>query len=438
MNKLITSALCMLLAFGSFAQNLKLPEDKATADEARRQFALSVDNMGIKEYRLAANSIKWLMTNAPGLYDGLYINGYKAYEELAKSAGGDEKDALLDSMFTCYKLKDDLYKLNTRELNNVAYRYYKYWKTNREKVMEGLAAYERAYAHDANKVINNNLVSYMDMIRRAKAYGNDIPDQKVLDAYFMISEVIDYKDNPNADHAKFDRYREAVTGLLIQTIGEDRLNCDFINTNLAPGLDQKEDLKLAKNVFKLLLNQQCGDSPYFMKAAAIIQKAEPTEGLAKVLAQRYAAEKNFEKAMEYYNMALEMSSDDTKKATLRLDMAKVFAGQGNKTEARTQALEAAKLDKSIAPDAYNLVGGLYMGSFNDCAKKQSQVDDRAIFMLAYDMYMRAGNREGMRNAEAQFPTKSDVFTANKEEGQAISVGCWIQRDTKIKARASDN
>ena len=93
MNKLITSILCMLLAFGSYAQNLKLPEDPALADEAKRQFALAVDNMGIKEYRAAANSINWLMKNAPGLYDGLYVNGYKAYEELAGKASGDEKSA---------------------------------------------------------------------------------------------------------------------------------------------------------------------------------------------------------------------------------------------------------------------------------------------------------------------------------------------------------
>ena len=438
MNKLLTSIMGMLLVFGSYAQNLKLPEDPELASEAKRQFALAVDNMGIKEYRAAANSINWLMTNAPGLYDGLYVNGYKAYEELSKSASGDEKKALLDSMVICYKLKEELYKLNTREKNNLAYRYYKYWKKDRSKIMEGLAAYESAYAHDANKVINNNLVSYMDMIRRAKAYGNDISDDKALEVYFQVNEVIDFKDNPNADHAKFDRYREAVSGLLLQTIGEDRLNCDFINENLAPGLDQKEDIKLAKKVFSLLLSRECSDSPYFMKAAAIIQKEEPTEGLAKVMAQRYAVAKDYDKAMEYYDMALELSADDSKRAELRLDIAKIFAGQGEKAKARNQAMEAAKLDSEVAKEAYAMVAGLYMGSFEDCAKQKSQVDDRAIFMLAYDMYQRAGDGAGMASAKAQFPTKSDVFTANKEEGQNISVGCWIQRSTKIKARASDN
>lgn len=427
-----------MVAIGSYAQDLKLPEDPELASEARRQFALAVDNIAIKEYRGAANSINWLMRNAPGLYDGLYVNGYKAYEELAKAASGDEKEALLDSMVICYGLKDELYQLNAREQNNLAYRYYKYWKKDKSKIMEGIKTYEKAYTFKPNQIINNNLVSYMDMLRRAKAYGNDISADMAIEVYFQINEVVDIKDDANADHAKFDRYREALTGLLIQTVGEDKLNCEFINENLAPGLDQKEDLKLAKKVFGLLLSRECGDSPYFMKAAGIIQKEEPTEGLAKVMAQRFVAAKDYDKAMEFYASALELSSDDDKKAQLQLDMSKIYAQQGDKAKARTAALEAAKLDNELSKEAYGFIAGLYMGSFNDCAKKQSQIDDRAIFMAAYDMYQRAGDSAGMNNAKAQFPTVSDVFTANKKEGDAIKVGCWIQVNTTIRTRPSDN
>lgn len=438
MNRLITILLCLIVAVSSYAQDLKLPDDPELASEARRRFALAVDNIGIKEYRDAANSINWLMKNAPGLYDGLYVNGYKAYEELAKGVSGADKEALLDSMVICYQLKDELYKLNTREQNNLAYRYYKYWKTDKSKIMAGMAAYERAFATDANKVINNNIVSYMDMIRRAKAYGNDISAEKAIEVYFQINEVVDFKDNANADHVKFDRYREALTGLLIQTVGEDKLTCEFINENLAPGLDQKEDLKLAKKVFGLLLSRECGNSPYFMKAATIIQNEEPTEGLAKVLAQRFAAAKDYDKAMELYQSAMELSTDNDKKAQLQFDMSRIYAQQGDKAAARKAALEAAKLDNELAKEAYTLVAGMYMNSFNDCSKKQSQIDDRAVFMAAYDMYQKAGDSAGMNNAKAQFPTVSDVFTANKKEGESVKVGCWIQVSTTIRTRPSDN
>lgn len=438
MNRLIMLFLCLLVGFGSYAQDLKLPDDKEKADEAKRRFALSVDNMAIKNYRGAANALHWLMTNAPGLYEGLYINGYKAYEELAEKASGDAQNALLDSMFVCYDLKAAEFELSPLEKNNKAYRYYKYWKSNKDKIMEGVAAYEDAYTVDANDIINNNLVSYMDMIRRANAYGNNIADDKIIDIYFQINEVMDQKEAAGEDKSKLDRYRETITSVLIQTIGEEKLNCDFINENLAPGLDQKEDLKLAKKVFGLLLSRQCGDSPYFMKAANIIQREEPTEGLAKVMAQRFAAAKEYDKALEYYNSALSISTDDQKRAQLNLDMSKIHIAQGDKAKARAAALEAAKLDNSLAKEAYSFVAGMYMGSFNDCSQKESQIEDRAVFMAAFDMYQRAGDTEGMNNAKAQFPTVSDVFTANKKEGDAITVGCWIQVKTTIRTRPSDN
>ena len=439
MKKLLNIALILFLAQTAIAQapDLKLPDDPELASEARRRFALSVDEMSIKNYRGAADALNWLMKNVPNLYDGQYINGYKAYEELAKSTSDETlKNTYLDSMFICYERKKELYGLTDRELNNKAYRYFKYWKTNRDRIEDGFAAYQEAYKKP-DAVINNNIVSYMDMCRRVSAYKKTLTDDDVLEIYFQINDLIDTKQANGEDEAKMDRYREAVTGILIQTIGEEKLNCDFINTNLAPGLDQGEDPKLAKKVFGLLLSQECSDSPYFEKAAMIIQKNEPTGGLAKVLAQRAYAKKNYDEATKWYKQAIEINEDPAAKGELQMDIAKLNLTKGDKATARTAALEAIKLNPLMDKEAYKFIGNLYMGSFNECARKQSQIDDRAVFMVAYDAFQKAGDRAGMAQAKAQFPTVSDVFTANKKEGDAVKVGCWIQVSTTIKTRPSE-
>lgn len=147
MKKLLNIALLLFFAQTTIAQaDLKLPSDEALASEAKKRFALSVDEMSIKNFRGAANAIHWLMTNVPDLYDGQYINGYKAYEELANATDDEAlKNVYLDSMFICYNKKKEVYGLTDREVNNKAYRYFKYWKTNRAKVAEGFAAYQEAY-----------------------------------------------------------------------------------------------------------------------------------------------------------------------------------------------------------------------------------------------------------------------------------------------------
>ena len=429
--------LCIAQVGMSQESQLKLPDDPVLAEEAKRRFALSVDAMSIDRYRQAANSLSWLMKNAPDLYDGLYINAYKAYENLAEAETDETKqNVLLDSMFIAFNLKEKYFGLSDLEVNNKAYRYYKYWKSNREKIGEALEAYHEAYKKP-EEVINNNIVSYMDVVRRYKAYGNSISNDQVLDVYGKVLDVIDRKEQQGEDSDKLDRYRAAVNGLLTQIIGDD-LNCDFINTNLAPPLNNNtNDLKLAKKIFGLLLNQGCTESTYFLKSAEIIQKLEPTEGMAKVIAQRAYSTKEYDKAVKFYQQAVSLSKDPEKKADLLLGLTSVYIAQGNKQEARKIAFQAAETHKSYEAQALTLIANMYMNSFNECAKQQSQIDDRAIYMAAYDLYQKAGNKEGMAQARAQFPTVSDVFTANKNEGDPIKVGCWINVSTTIKTRPTN-
>lgn len=438
MKKLILLILTVFVIQGAFAQapQLNLPSDPQLEAEAKRRFALSVDAMSADKFREAANALSWLMKNVPELYDGLYINSYKAYEELAEATSDEaKKNVLLDSMFIAFDLKAKYYELSDLEVNNKAYRYYKYWKSNKEKMTDAIAAYEAAYKNPA-EVINNNLVSYMDIIRRAKAYGIDIPNDKVFDVYTQVMETIDLKEQNGEDADRLEKYRTTVNSLLTMTMGDD-LNCDFINNNLAPKLNTDPNTKLAKKVFSLLLNQGCSESPYFLTAAEIIQKDEPTEGIAKVIAQRAFVNEEYDKAISFYNEAISLSKDPEKKADLLLDLTSVYIKMGNKAEARKTALQAAETNTASESQALTLVANMYMNSFDQCAKKVSQVEDRAIFMAAYDLYQKAGNSEGMAQAKAQFPTVSDVFTANKKEGESIRVGCWINVSTTIKARPTN-
>ena len=110
MKKLINIVLLLFIAQITIAQDLKLPDDPDLASEAKRRFALSVDEMSIKNYRGAADAISWLLKNAPDMYDGQYINGYKAYEELANATSDDaQKNTYLDSMFICFDKKRNLW-----------------------------------------------------------------------------------------------------------------------------------------------------------------------------------------------------------------------------------------------------------------------------------------------------------------------------------------
>ena len=78
-----------------------------------------------------------------------------------------------------------------------------------------------------------------------------------------------------------------------------------------------------------------------------------------------------------------------------------------------------------------------MSSFDDCKQEQSQVQDRAIFIAAYNEYRKAGNSAGMSAAKAQFPSIEDIFNEGKQEGESLTIGCWINVTVALERRPAN-
>ncbi|KYG71952.1 hypothetical protein [Roseivirga echinicomitans] len=434
MKKLIFCLLLGLFAFPGLAQNPEIiyPDDPKMAGKAKEKFAMSLDDMSLERYREAANSLAWLLKNAPDLYEGLYINSYKAYEGIAeKETDPAKKRVYLDSMFTVYKLKDERFPLSDTEINNVAYRYYKYHKDDADKYDEALKAFARAY-ENPDEVINNNLVAYMDIVRRSHIKKKNITEDQVLDIHSKITEIIEKRIAEGQDEPKFEQYKTIVDQALTSIID---VNCDFIQQKLYPQLKENPtNVKLAKRIFQLSLTAKCSDSKFFMEAVEVVHNAEPTAGLAGIIGRKKLISEQYPEAIKYLQEAVSLEQDKAKKAETTLSLAKAYALSGEKGKARNEAIKAAELDKSVTEGAYNLVATLYMGSFEDCKQNVSQVSDRAVFFAAYDAYKKAGNAKGMESAKAQFPTKTEVFEQNLEEGASIKVGCWINVTSTIRTR----
>ena len=437
MKKLIFCLTLVFSALPALAQNpdITYPDDPQLAEEAKRKFAMSLDDMALERYREAANSLAWLLKNAPDLYEGLYINSYKAYEAIAeKETDQTKKMVYLDSMFTVYKLKDERFPLSDTEINNVAFRYYKFHKDNAEKYDEALKAFARAF-EKPDEVINNNLVAYMDILKRSFIKNKNVSENEALDIHAKITEVIEDRIAKGKDVPKFEQYKTIIDQALTTIID---VNCDFIEQKLYPQLKENpSNVKLAKRIFQLSLTAKCSDSDFFMEAVEVVHNAEPTSGLAGIIGRRKLSSKEYPEAIKYLEEAISLEQDKAKKAETTLSLAKAYALSGEKVKARNEAIKAAELDQSVVEEAYNLIASMYMNSFDECKQNVSQVADRAIFFAAYDAYKKAGNTKGMESARAQFPTKTEIFELNLEEGASIKVGCWINVTSTIRTRPTE-
>jgi tetratricopeptide (TPR) repeat protein len=228
-------------------------------------------------------------------------------------------------------------------------------------------------------------------------------------------------------------YKDAVDGILI---GMVKVDCDFVKKNLAPKFKaHPDDLALAKKIFNFMLQGKCTDDPLWLESLEAIDKHNPEKdyGLKKTLAGRYLAAGDFAKAEPKYKEALEIATSPADKSETTVYLGMIESKKGNYSGARELYRQAASLDASNK-EAFEKIGDLYYNSFDNCAKKQSQAEDRLIYLAAYEMYQRAGNSALMSRAKAQFPSKEDIFLLNWVAGSSQKVGCWIGETVTLKTR----
>ena len=407
------------------------PDDKKTAEEKQ---VLYSDYMRSKNYEASVPHLKWLLDNAPSLNASIYINGAKIYTALEeKESDAARKKVLRDSVLLMYDLRIKYFPDEEPDVvNRKSYVAYKYLKDDRARYQELYDLFTRTYElNNPKDLLPNNLVAYMDVIRRYKKTGGDISDELILEKYEMVSQVIDEKKKIGKNVAFLEKSQENVDKLLAATITVD---CNFIQENLGPKLkEDPENTKLAKNILKLTFAGECWDVPIGLEAAQNVHGKEPEYGLAKFIGNKCKQNGDYDCATKYYEQAISLTDENIKKADIYIQLASINVKRGQKSAARSNALKAVANDPSKR-EAYKLIGDLYFGSYEDCRKGENKVHDRAVFIAAYEMYKKAGNNSAMANAKSQFPSQEELFLYNMEVGQSYTVGCWVNETITLQKR----
>ncbi len=435
-NQIMKLRLIAILLFvggiSAFGQgNWNWPDNEEMKAQAEEKNVLYNDARKQGNFADAAENLEWLLTNTPDLNSSLYINGIKIYKELAKNASGDEQLTFEAKVMELHDLRIKYFGNEAKVLDRKAYDAYKYYKDDQSKYQELFDLYEKAFELNGKNIGSQNLVAYMDVIRRYKLSGGELSDDDILNRYTNVMEIIDYKIEQGGDPAKFNKTRDFVDKMLTSMI---KVDCEFIKDNLGKKLaENPDDLDMAKKIMGLSLSAGCTDADIFLAAAIVVQEKEPNYGIAKVIAAKYAGASNFKEAEKYYHICLELTDVNVKKADIFFELGRQYAQVGRKSDARTNLLKAVAIDPARTK-SYKVIGDLYMTSYNECKKGESRVEDRAIFIAAYNMYKKSGDQKSMANAKSQFPSMEDLFNENLSEGDTFKVGCWINQIVTLQRR----
>lgn len=434
MKRLLAYAFIFPMMGSVFAQaGWNWPEDEELKNQALEKQAYYKVLMSQSKYDEALEPLKWLYTNNPNLNQSIYIDGVKCLTNVAKEANPERKVQLQDSIIWMFEMRLEHFDNDAATLDREAYEAFKlYYRT---PAKYGLLADIYAAAYEANgaDISPFNMNTYMMLATNYyKVDPTAMPAEKVLDIHTQISDIISEQKKAGGNRERLDKEQAKVDGFLASV--SDILNCDFIENNLVPKFrEDPSDLATAKQIFKYSLKAKCTGEHYFLEASETVYASQPSFELAKALGSKYMASNEYDKAYEYHSEAENLAETNEEKADALLGQAIAASKMGNKVKSRSLAYESLSA-KPGNKDAYNLIGNLYFTSYQECLGGKSKVVDRGVFIAAYEMYKKSGNTSQMTASKEQFPSIEDIFSEGYEEGDNITVGCWINETVKIKRR----
>ena len=407
-------------------------------DLAKEKNVVYTDAYKAKNYKATIAPLDWLLTNTPDLNPSIYINGVKIYEALAKKeADPVKKEGYIQKALGLHDARIKYFGEEGNVMGRKAFFAYSFYQKDQSKYPYLFELYTKTFEIQGDKMNRGNLVAYMNVVYKHNFAGGGLGDEEIINIYSAITEALSNqraRAKSETTKKKIDASIDTVDKLLTATKVE--ISCEFVETRLGPKLEETGELNMAKKIFQLMLTGKCTDSPLAIKAAGVIQKNEPTYTIAKFLAQKNIQDNKNEEGINFYEEAARLTDDNVEKAEVYVSIAKIQAKNSQKATARNSARRALSYDPGYS-DAYKLIGDLYMGSSEECNQGESRVDDRAIFIAAYDQYKRAGYGPGMANAKAQFPSIEEIFSEGKEEGESITIGCWINTTVTLERRPAN-
>lgn len=437
--KALFIVMLMVVGFGASAQ-FTWPEDPAQKSEAQEKWTIFDDMYKQGDFESSKEPLAILLEKYPTLSESLYINAIKVYHESFNNASDQAiKMENAEKVMSLYEARYKNYpssevKVIDRQANHAFQYFYKV----KDKTRFTLDLFAKAYELKGNDAIYSLARYSMNMAAIAYTRNIGMTDEEILTIYDRCTEHVDYYIEKATSAGKATKRYDQIKEFIDKKLADLKLiDCDFIVNKLVPEFEANpSDAELANKIFVFAFDGGCTDEAWFTSAAEVVFNSNPNYGVGYMLGTKFGAEKDYEKSKEYFMRSVELTDDNTDKGKALKQLATTLRIQGNKIDARKYAIEAAEVDPALKESMYTMIGDMVFSS-TECDGKVSQVDDRARFIAAYDYYQMAGNAMKMNQAAQQFPTIGDIFTVNKEEGENIKVGCWIQKTVQLKKRPTE-
>lgn len=492
--KLAKTVLIAVVAFLSGGVFSAYGQDKygSQPDLCKTNLSLFHEAVKMKNYAAAAEPWKWCVENCPTASKVIYSDGIKMSEGKYDMSAGimnvkkGEKIQTNDYIvkvekdyFDTSKSKKDEMAAHAEEVTMVYNNRIKHFPENLGKVYSDWAnflfkravlekldlkdeIYEKlsmSFKADPTGMSVKNLGKYFQTLTDIE---KDTNPQKVFDTYDDITDAVSLKmenysrglDALNTKvssggqlTAKEQRKKRAseinlralgqVEGYLDNTLSEIA-TCDRLIPLYKDNFESnKTNVTWLKRAVSRMNQKECTDNPLYPQMVEAYVTAAPSPDAYVFYAGILMEQGDTNKAVEYFNKAINLETDNYKKAKYYYRVAVIFKKNGSRSKAREYARLAIKERPSMG-HAYLLISNLYASSANTCGT--DEISKRMVYVAAADKARQAKAADPgitatanqyIKSYMASAPSKKLVFTEGLESGSSHKIGCWINETARI-------
>ncbi len=393
-----------------------------------------------RDYKMA--KVYWVIpfNECPKSSKNLYIDGAKMYKEFIEVEEDQQRrNELIDTLMLIYDQRIE----NFGQIGNVRGRQgadlLRYRRNDGiEYVKQGYEYLKESIEHDKEKASKAVIPTYLSA---SITLGNEgeIEAKQVIEDYILVTKIIDAQIAKRPNDSRLTKLKESLDANFIK---EGPGDCEelvpYFEGQIA---DKKDDPAFLEMLTTLLYNRECTDNELYFSALKDLHNLAPSASSAVKIAALAKDKGLHSETLEYLEQALQMETEETKKAAYYLEMAVAYQKTGKMSSAREAALKAAQAKDNFG-EPYILIGQLYAESKDACTNASDSKNlPNAVYWLAVDMFKKAKSVDPSVEERANkliltyspfFPNKEEAFFKGWNEGETYTAGCWINVSTKVR------
>ena len=406
-------------------------------DPTTCQRNLSLYEQDFKHNNFDAAIVYWrkVWNDCPQSSVNLAARGIAMYQYfIARELDQNRKNALVDTLMQVYVKGMVLRPQNKGTYLGAMAEYLlnnAYTPENRDKILKLL---EERMNVEKEKTPAITYANYMKIILEQNTSGT-LSDEELIENYTKVNDYISeaIKKTSNEELAKA---RDMIDESFATS---SAASCENLLHIYGAKYDaNKDDAEFLRKLTRLLNRKDCTGSELFEKASEQQYALNPSPDAAYNMARLFFKKENFDKAVEYFEYAIQSETEPFDKANYNYQLGGIMLTKYSKyAEAKKYSLEAIKL----RPDwgaPYILLADTYA---NGPKCGDDEFEKQFIYWIVVDKLLKAKSVDPdcanvvnpkINDYSKYFPKKEEAFFRDITEGASITVGCWVNESTKAR------